>query len=108
MKKGNVLTRMEDKIEAKYRKRFLSKMDILLQMAQDAAMIAANDVFSMGPVRAVKFGAAFRDAMNDMGRMVVEDAEDDSEAVYAKAKIDERLMAIVGAENFCPWEERYR
>lgn len=45
--------------------------------------------------------------MNDMDRLVVDDEKDDSEFVYAKAKIDEQIAAIVGTENFQPWEERY-
>lgn len=45
--------------------------------------------------------------MNEMARMVVDDQKDDKEFVYSKAKIDEKILAIVGPENFQPWEERY-
>lgn len=95
------------KIEAKYNRLFHLKMDMLMQMGQDAAMIAAHDVLQLGPGRARDFCTAYIEAMNSMSRMVVEDQRDDRELVYAKAKIDEQIKVIVGPENFKPWEERY-
>lgn len=50
---------------------------------------------------------AYIEAMNSMARMVVDDQKDDKEFVYSKSKIDEQIKAIVGDENFKPWEERY-
>lgn len=38
------------KIEAKYNALFHLKMDMLMQMGQDAAMIAAHEVLQLGPV----------------------------------------------------------
>lgn len=95
------------KIEAKYDALFHRKMDMLMQMGQDAAMIAAHDVLQLGPGRAKDFCVAYITAMNQMARMVVDDQKDDREFVYSKAKIDEQILSIVGPENFQPWEERY-
>ena len=95
------------KIEAKYDAMFHRKMDMLMQMGQDAAMIAAHDALQMGPGRARDFCLAYIAAMNQMAKMVVDDQKDDREFVYAKAKIDEQILLIVGPENFQPWEERY-
>lgn len=95
------------KIESKYNALFHRKMDTLMQMGQDAAMIAAHEVLRLGPGRARDFCAAYITAMNDMARMVAEDSQDDKEFVYSKAKIDEQIKSIVGPENFQPWEERY-
>lgn len=95
------------KIEAKYDALFHRKMDMLMQMGQDAAMIAAHDAIQMGPGRARDFCLAYIAAMNQMAKMVVDDQKDDREFVYAKAKIDEQILLIVGPENFQPWEERY-
>lgn len=95
------------KIEAKYNRLFHLKMDMLLQMGQDAAMIAAHDVLQLGPGRARKFCTAYKEAMNAMASMVVDDQKDDSEFVYSKSKIDEQIAAIVGPENFQPWGVRY-
>jgi hypothetical protein len=95
------------KIEAKYNALFHLKMDMLMQMGQDAAMIAAHEVLQLGPGRSETFCTAYIEAMNGMARMVCEDQQDDSEFVYAKAKIDEQIRAIVGDDLFKPWEERY-
>lgn len=103
MKQNAMLSR----IEAKYNAMFHAKMDMLMQMGQDAAMIAAHDVLGMGPGRAANFCEAYIEAMNDMARMVVEDQRYDKEFVYAKAKIDEKIRSIVGEKNFVSWEGRY-
>ena len=70
-------------------------------------MIAAHEVLQLGPGRAEVFCVAYREAINDMARRVVDDQMDDPEFVYAKAKIDEQIRAIVGPEKFAPWEVRY-
>lgn len=98
---------MISKIEAKYNALFHQKMDMLMQMGQDAAMIAAHDVLRLGPGRARDFCIAYISTMNDMARMVVDDQKDDREFIYSKTKIDEQILSIVGPENFKPWEERY-
>ena len=109
MAKGNnfMLSQLEAIYEAKYRDKFKAQMDMLLQMGQDAAQMAAHDELGMGPGRAVPFTVAYRNAMNWIAGMVVSDSKTDDEIWYAKAKIDERLKAIVGEENFAPWEDRY-
>lgn len=48
---------MLSRIEAKYNAMFHAKMDMLMQMGQDAAMMAAHDVLGMGPGRAADFSA---------------------------------------------------
>lgn len=95
------------KIEAKYDARFRARMDMLLQMGQDAAIMAAHDTLGMGPGRAGNFLQAYIEAMNEMARMIVDDQQDDKEFIYAKAKIDGKIKAIVGEKNFIPWEERH-
>lgn len=106
-KHNPMLARIEAAAEARYQIRFHKSMDMLLQMGQDAAMIAAHDVLQLGPGRAEAFCVAYREAINDMARRVVDDQMDDPEFVYAKAKIDEQIRTIVGPEKFVPWEERY-
>lgn len=70
-------------------------------------MIAAHDVFQIGPGRARDFCGAYIEAMNSIARMVVDDQRDDKEFVYSKSKIDDQILSIVGPENFKSWEERY-
>lgn len=98
---------MLDKIETKYDAMFRAKVSMLMQMGQDAAMIAANDVLHLGPGRAEAFCAAYINAINEMARMMVNDQKADKDFVYSKEKIDQRIRKIVGEKNFVPWEERY-
>lgn len=77
------------------------------QMCMDAAMIAANDVFNMGPTRCTDFANAFSDALKTIAKTTVEDAKSDKNLWYTKDKLDERMKKICG-EHFVPWEERYK
>ena len=104
--KNDLLRRIEAKYAAHYAALYQAKMRMTLQLAQDAAMIAANEVLQMGPGRAKEFALAFTEAVNDIGTMMFEDQQDDKEFVYTKARVDRRLKEICG-ENFQPWEERY-
>lgn len=74
-----------------------------LQMAKDAALLAAAEVFHMGPGRVPAYSAAFDAALHDIAKMTVEDTKD---MEYTKTKLDQRLRQICG-EHFVPWEERY-
>ena len=74
------------------------------QMCLDAAMIAANEVFNMGPSRVEAFCNAFSDALVSIAKMTVSDTPD---MEYTKAKLDQRLKQICG-DKFQPWEERYK
>lgn len=106
-KNSSLLATIEAKAELKYSIAFHAKVGMLMQMGQDAAMIAANEVLQMGKGRAESFCVAYREAINEMARMVVDDAKDDKDFVYAKAKIDDKIRSIVGDDKFSPWEERY-
>lgn len=76
------------------------------QMCMDAAMIAANEVFNMGPTRCKDFANAFSEALNTIARTTVEDGKTDKSLWYTKDKLDERLKKICG-EHFVPWKDRY-
>ena len=106
-KSNPMLERIYAAAEKKYRDLFHAKMDMLLQMGQDAAMIAANETLHMGATRAADFCAAYINAMNEMAHMAAEDQKDDPEFLWTKTKIDERIKGIVGEENFVAWEDRY-
>lgn len=110
MEKNNaMLAKLENKYRIKYELEFNMKVTMLLQMAQDAAMIAAHDVPSigLGPGRAQEYAAKYRETLNGLAQMMVVDAKDDPEIVYTKEKWDQRLKQVVGESNFIPWEERY-
>ena len=78
-----------------------------MQLAEDAAFMAANEVLGLGPGRARAFGEAFVRYANEIADLVVEDSKADDEIVYAKTVLDRRIREIVGEENFSPFDERY-
>lgn len=106
-KTSPMLQKIEAKYAAYYAALFQAKLDMAMQIVQDAACMAAHDVFQMGPGRAADFCIKTREYANEMVHLIKDDQDDDREFVYAKAKIDEKLKRIVGEENFLPWEGRY-
>lgn len=107
------------KIEAKYaamyeaklaiaKANYLKQLDMALQQSSDAALMAADDTFDVDEESAEKFYAAHVNYVNEISRMIIEDAEDDTEIVWSKASVDKRLLQIVGKKNFAPWDERYK
>jgi len=90
-----------------HRKEEKRKQRIALQMSEDAAMIAAQVIFGMGPKRAADFHAAYVKVANEIAKLIVEDARADDMIEYTKETVDKRIRQIVGPENFRPWDERY-
>lgn len=78
-----------------------------MQLAEDAAFMAANEVLGLGSGRARAFGEAFVKYANEIAKLVVEDSEADRSIEYAKTVLDRRIKEIVGEENFSPFDERY-
>lgn len=76
------------------------------QLYIDAAFMAANDVFHMGPSRCEAFGSAMVKYINEMAAMRVEDKKSDPQYIYTREKVDARLKQICG-DKFDPWEVRY-
>lgn len=67
----------------------IDDMDMLLQLGQDAAAIATHVVFQLGPGRAEQFFVAYREAINDMARRVVdsEQKNDLEKTVWPKFEV---------------------
>lgn len=80
-----------------------------LSLAFDAAILAAHEVFEMGPGRAGAFRKAYVEAIEEMAGLFVDDADlhGDKKLEYAKAKRDEAIRRIVGEDNFVPFEISY-
>ena len=106
------------KIEAKYAAEYAAKLAIAhehfqhmlkmgMQQASDAALMAIDDVFDVNAYSAEKFYLAHVKYVNGISNLLIEDSKCDQDLVYSKADIDRRLLQIVGAENFAPWDERY-
>lgn len=86
---------------------YKKQLDIALQMGLDAATIAANKVLQLGKGRAEEFGIEYMKAIREIAELTIEDSKDDKELVYSREKLDQRILGIVGDDNFEPWEERY-
>lgn len=91
------------KLQQDIRRQAAARQGIAIQMSKDAAVLAAHEVFKMGPGRAPAFSAAFDQALREIARLTVEDTPD---MEYTKAKLDDRLRSICG-DSFVHWEERY-
>lgn len=80
-----------------------------LALGFDAAIIAAHEVFGMGPGRAAAFANAYNDAMQNLADLYVSDCEEnrDKQIDYAKGKRDEIIRKIVGEQNFVPFDKTY-
>ena len=101
--KNAMLSRRDAAIYADYQQ----QLDIAWQMGLDAALIAANKVLQLGKGRAVQFGQEYMEAISNIANLIVKDSKDDKECVYSREKTDQTIKAIVGEENFAPWDERY-
>lgn len=104
--KNDLLRRIEAKYAAHYAALYQAKMRMTLQIAQDAAMIAANEVLQMGPKRAPDFANKMREVVNEIADVMLADQKDDEKFAYTRGVVDRRLKKICG-EHFVPWEERY-
>ena len=85
----------------------LQKLAIALQMGLDAGKMAANTVLGMGRGRSPAYENEYRNNMNTMAQMLVEDSKDDPDLVYSREVIDRRIKQIDGPDRFRPWDERY-
>ena len=86
---------------------YIIQLKMGMQQSSDAALMAIDDVFDVNEYSSKKFYLAHVQYVNDISTLFIEDSKTDPELVYSKADIDRRLLQIVGAENFAPWDERY-
>lgn len=105
-RQSGLLKRMKAESEAKASAATWKNLMTACQIATDAAVFAASDVFQLGPGRAGKFIEAIGRYTNEIAALLVEDAKADQEYIYTREKVDARLKQICG-DNFVPWEERY-
>lgn len=86
--------------EANAQARLGRELQIHCQIGADAAAIAANEVFHMGPTRSVAFHRAYQQAYLEIVDAINEDSD------LAFARLDRRLSRIFG-DGFVPHGERY-
>jgi len=80
-----------------------------LAIGLDSAMIAAHRVFGMGPERAKRFDAAYKEAMEELAGLFLDDADEnhDKSLTYAKVSRDDLIRKIVGPDLFVPFDQIY-
>lgn len=103
---ADVVAAYEERI-AEDERIYLEKLQIALQMGVDAGKLSANRVLGMGPGRSGPFEDEYRDTMNQMAQMLVEDSKDDADLVYSRELIDRAIKKIDGPGRFKPWDVRY-
>jgi len=80
-----------------------------LSLGMDAAIIAAHEALGMGPGRAEAFRSAYCAAMEELADLFIDDADGNGDHTleYAKTKRDQVIRAIVGEDNFVPFDRSY-
>ena len=108
-KKNALAACMAAEIQARVKQIVAEQTKARLSLAFDAAILAAHEVFEMGPGRAGAFRKAYVEAIEEMAGLFVDDADlhGDKKLEYAKAKRDEAIRRIVGEDNFVPFEISY-
>ena len=94
---------MLNKIHAKAKREFDSKLDIAMQMCFDASCLACHEVFNLGPGRFMKYAEEFKKNLNAISTLFAEDSPD---MVYSVERLDSALKQIAG-DNHTPFNERY-
>lgn len=90
-----------NKLDAQHWAKLNQELDTHVQIAMDAALIAANDVFNMGPSRVQEFYDTFRSHYIEICDLIVDNGLD-----YAAEVLDRRLKPICG-EKFTEGRIRY-
>lgn len=98
-----ILVAQEAKLEYGYR----AKLNVLLQMAEDACLLSTKNVRGLGPASAQALRQEFRKMMNTISELLVEDSKDDPDIVWSRDKVDKALVEIEGPENAKEWDARF-
>ena len=77
------------------------------QWCEDAAVLAANEVFQRRGDKLVEFRDAYRRWADDIASMTIDDAKGDKSLEYTKDRLDGRLRAVLPEKDFEDWGKRY-
>lgn len=77
------------------------------QWCEDAAILAANEVFQRRGEKLAEFRDAFRQIITEIANMTIDDARGDKSLEYTKDRLDGRLRAILDEKDFEDWNMRY-
>ncbi len=78
-----------------------------VQWCEDAALIAANEVFKRRGEKLAEFRDAFREIVMEIAHTTIDDARGDKSLEYTKDRLDGRLKGILDEKDFEDWSMRY-
>lgn len=80
-----------------------------LTIGFDGAIMAAHEVFQMGPGRSAAFREAYNRSVETLAHLFLDDFKEnkDKQIDYAKGTRDDLIKKIVGEENFVPFDLTY-
>ena len=80
-----------------------------LTIGFDGAIMAAHEVFQMGPGRSAAFREAYNRSVETLAHLFLDDFKEtkDKQIDYAKGTRDDLIKKIVGEENFVPFDLAY-
>lgn len=80
-----------------------------LTIGFDGAIMAAHEVFQMGPGRSAAFREAYNRSVETLAHLFLDDFKEtkDKQIDYAKGTRDDLIKKIVGEENFVPFDLSY-
>ena len=100
---GNYVQRVQ--AQQTYEKACL--VDNAMQKTLDMVQITLHQFFGFGKDRQKLFAEKFKEVWEEHKKDLNEDYKDDKDLVYSEYKWEKILKEAVGAENYCPKEERY-
>lgn len=98
-----ILAAQEFKLEYGYR----AKLNVLLQITEDACVLSTKNVRGLGPDSAKALRQEFRKMVNTISELLVMDSKDDPDIVWSRDKVDKALAEIEGPENAKEWDDRF-
>lgn len=101
--KNTFLTMVNKEVQRRMVRYDLARM----QIAEDAAFMAAHEVLGLGPGRAEAFGNAFVKYVGEITKLIDGDGKDDKKLEYSKSVIDRAIKPIVGDKLFLEFDKRY-
>lgn len=78
-----------------------------IQWCEDAALLAANEVFRRRGEKLAEFRDAFRTIITEIANMTIDDARGDKSLEYTKDRLDGRLRSVLDEKDFEDWDMRY-
>lgn len=98
-----LLAKFRAELEAEYQANLMRVREFDLIVL----LLTANEELQVGPGRAGKLINAYLARQMEFSEDILNDCEDDEEAVYSRYKLAKRLKAILGPENWAQYHKLF-